>query len=127
MINSGQVTVNNDAAVPLTTNVVINGTAITHVPGSTDIILAPNQTYWVFYEASSGVGTGTAQLEFQLNGAIVPGTQSRATSQPSGSMTVLTSGAILTTGADPNVLTLVNTAGGARNILGANVNIIKLQ
>ncbi|MGR6008327.1 hypothetical protein ACT7CZ_05445 [Bacillus cereus] len=113
MINSGQVTVNNDAAVPLTTNVVINGTAITHVPGSTDIILAPNQTYWVFYEASSGVGTGTAQLEFQLNGAIVPGTQSRATSQPSGSMTVLTSGAILTTGADPNVLTLVNTAGGS--------------
>ncbi|PEA85701.1 hypothetical protein CON71_34270 [Bacillus thuringiensis] len=127
MTNSGTVTVNNNAAVPLTTNVVINGTAITHVPGSTDIMLAPNQTYWIFYEASSGVGTGTAQLEFHLNGAIVPGTQTRATNQPSGSTTELSTGAILNTGAGPNILTLVNTAGGARDILGSNVNIIKLQ
>ena len=111
----------------MSTNVVINGTAISHVPGSTDIMLAPNQTYWVFYEASSGVGTGTAQLEFQLNGSLVLGTQASATNQPANSTTSLSSGAILQTGANPNVLTLVNTAGGARNIIGTNVNIIKLQ
>ncbi|WP_242311859.1 hypothetical protein [Bacillus cereus group sp. BfR-BA-01331] len=56
----------------MSTNVVINGTAITHVPGSIDILLAPNQTYWIFYEAESGVGTGTVQLEFHLNGSLVP-------------------------------------------------------
>lgn len=80
-----------------------------------------------FYEATSGVGTGTAQLEFQLNGSLVLGTQASATNQPASSTTSLSSGAILTTGTDPNVLTLVNSAGGSRAISGTNVNIIKLQ
>ncbi|PFZ89568.1 hypothetical protein COL83_21825 [Bacillus wiedmannii] len=111
----------------MSTNVVINGTAITHVPGSTDIMLAPNQTYWVFYETTSGVGTGTAALEFQLNGSLVLGTQTSATNQPASSTTSLSTGAILQTGAGPNVLTLVNVAGGSRAISGTNINIIKLQ
>ncbi|PGK29020.1 hypothetical protein CN907_27830, partial [Bacillus anthracis] len=73
------------------------------------------------------VGTGTAQLQFNLNGTIVPGTQTSATNQPANSTVDLSSGAILVTGAGTNVLTLVNTAPGSRNITGANVNIIKLQ
>ncbi len=62
-----------------------------------------------FFESKSGVGTGTAELEFQLNGTIVSGTQSRATNQKGGSTVSLSSRAVLSTGAAPNILTLVNT------------------
>ncbi|PIE91822.1 hypothetical protein [Bacillus fungorum] len=51
-------TVNNTAAIPLTTNNLINGTAITHVPGSTDIMLSPNQTYFATYELQAFIPSG---------------------------------------------------------------------
>ncbi|PGK33500.1 hypothetical protein CN907_25520 [Bacillus anthracis] len=111
----------------MATNAVINGTAITHTAGSTDILLSPNQTYWIFFESESGVGTGTAELEFQLNGTIVSGTQSRATNQTSGSTVSLSSGAVLSTGAAPNILTLVNNSGGVRTLTGTNINIVRIQ
>ncbi|MDF9504275.1 hypothetical protein P5808_24865 [Bacillus cereus] len=39
----------------------------------------------------------------------------------------LSSQVVINTGADPNILTLNNTSGGARDITGANINIIKIQ
>ncbi|MDI6508830.1 collagen-like protein, partial [Bacillus wiedmannii] len=57
-------TINDGQAVPLLTNEVLNGTAISHTPGSTVISLAPNQTYWVFYEANVTLANnGDAALE----------------------------------------------------------------
>ncbi|PFZ93240.1 hypothetical protein COL83_15360 [Bacillus wiedmannii] len=127
MINSASQNIADGAAVPLATNAEINGTAITHTAGSTDISLSPNQTYWIFFESESGVGTGTAELEFQLNGTIVGGTQSRATNQTGGSTVSLSSGAVLSTGAAPNILTLVNNSGGVRTLTGTNINIVRIQ
>ncbi|PFI78853.1 hypothetical protein [Bacillus cereus] len=45
-VNVSTINVAPQAKVPLTTNVTLNGTAINRVPGSTDILLAPNQTYY---------------------------------------------------------------------------------
>ncbi|MFB2549166.1 hypothetical protein [Bacillus sp. OTC-L18] len=73
--NAATQTVAAGAAVPLAFNNVVNGTAITYVPGSTDIVLAPNQTYYVSYEAESTIGTaGFVQLQLNLNGSLVGGT-----------------------------------------------------
>ncbi|WP_240688200.1 hypothetical protein [Bacillus sp. BH2] len=73
--NAATQTVAAGAAVPLAFNNVVNGTAITYVPGSTDIVLAPNQTYYVSYEAESTIGTaGSVQLQLNLNGSLVGGT-----------------------------------------------------
>ncbi|MGE1043948.1 exosporium leader peptide-containing protein [Bacillus wiedmannii] len=127
IINSASQNIADGAAVPLATNAEINGTAITHIAGSTDISLSPNQTYWIFFESESGVGTGTAELEFQLNGTLVGGTQSRATNQAGGSTVSLSSGAVLSTGAAPNILTLVNILGGVRTLTGTNINIVRIQ
>ncbi|PFI75193.1 hypothetical protein COI83_30145 [Bacillus cereus] len=130
MVNPPTVTVAAGAAVPLATNLTINGTAITHTPGSTDIMLAPNQTYYIAYEATSNIEAGgNAQLEFQLNGTLVSGTQSSVSglgTLPTTASFSLSSGSVINTGAGPNILTLNNTSGGARNITGANINIVKL-
>ncbi|PFZ91317.1 hypothetical protein COL83_17865 [Bacillus wiedmannii] len=124
-------------AVSFNTNSVINGTAISHTPGSTNITLAPNQTYYAFYEASSNLGfadQGTAILQLELNGALLNGTQSEVNlSQtatnfpPDFTRLSLSSGAVFNTGAGANTLTLVNASGHAVDVEGANINIIKLQ
>ncbi|PGK31775.1 hypothetical protein CN907_26950 [Bacillus anthracis] len=119
-------TVNNTAAIPLTTNNLINGTAITHVPGSTDIMLAPNQTYFATYELQAFIPSGgVADVQLQLNGILVGGTDSRAIGTP-GDATVLTSSAVINTGAGPSILTLNNLSGQPLTLEGVNVNIIKL-
>ncbi|MGI8239629.1 hypothetical protein [Bacillus wiedmannii] len=129
--NAATQTVAAGAAVPLALNNVINGTAITYVPGSTDIVLAPNQTYHVSYEAESSIGsTGSAQLQLNLNGSLVGGIQASASGLGTLHATAtqsLSSQAVINTGAGPNILTLNNTSGGTRDITGANINIIKLQ
>ncbi|WP_257149143.1 hypothetical protein [Bacillus cereus] len=74
IINPAIVQVGDGNAVPLTFKSVINGTAISHTPGSTDITLAPNQTYYAFYEASTNLGfadQGTAILQLELNGTLL--------------------------------------------------------
>ncbi|PIE93932.1 hypothetical protein CO726_18700 [Bacillus fungorum] len=125
------------AAVAFTFNSVINGTAISHTPGSTDITLAPNQTYYAFYEASSNLGfqnQGTAILQLELNGILLNGSQSEVNlSQtatnfpPDFTRLSLSSGAVFNTGSGTNILTLVNASGHALDVEGANINIIKLQ
>lgn len=45
------------APIPLDTNVTLNGTSITHTPGSTDILLAPNETYYITYRTKAELTT----------------------------------------------------------------------
>ncbi len=122
-------------AVPLTNNNVINGALISHVAGSTDITLAPNQTYYVTYEAATNLGfanQGTSILELQLNGGILGGTQSEfnlvglSPTFPVSTRVSQSSSAVINTGAGANILTLVNTSGHALDVEGTNINIVKL-
>ncbi|PFZ91316.1 hypothetical protein COL83_17870 [Bacillus wiedmannii] len=122
--------------VPLSTNNLINGTAITHVPGSPFIILDPNQTYFVTYEASTNLGfadQGTSILQFELDGSLVGGTQSEfnlaglSANFPVATRVSQSSDAVITTGAAPGVLTLVNASGHALNVEGTNINIVKIE
>ncbi|WP_028546435.1 collagen-like protein [Paenibacillus taiwanensis] len=123
------VTVASGANVPLISNDVINGTAITHTPGSTDIMLAPNQTYYISYQADVSVGTGAGQLAFDLNGILVPGSGSSfsgAGSLPANAQFSVSAGAVINTGAGPNVLTLNNLSTESKTINGATVQVVKL-
>ncbi|WP_036697057.1 hypothetical protein [Paenibacillus taiwanensis] len=125
--NGASVNVAGGGSIPLTNNAEINGTAITHVVGSPNILLAPNQTYFATFETTANVGTnGSAAVELDLNGSLIAGTQSSAAGLPAGSSTVLTSSAVFTTGAGPNVLTITNPQGTATSYLGTNINIIKI-
>ncbi|MES9738844.1 hypothetical protein ABWK46_16140 [Peribacillus frigoritolerans] len=59
--------------IPLDTNQLINGTAISHITPLTTIFLAPNQTYSVEYSVygtpSAGDGLNAA---LRLNGSVLP-------------------------------------------------------
>lgn len=134
--NPAIVTVADGAAVPLTINNLINGTAITHVPGSTDIVLAPNQTYFATYETATNLGfanQGTSLVQFNLDGTLVGGTQSEynlaglSPTFPVSTRVSQSSDAVITTGAVPSVLTLVNVSGHALDFEGTNINIVKIQ
>ncbi|MDI6680117.1 collagen-like protein, partial [Bacillus wiedmannii] len=123
-------------AVPLSTNNLINGTAITHVPGSPFIILDPNQTYFISYEASTNLGfadQGTSILQFELDGALVGGTQSEfnlaglSANFPVATRVSQSSDAVINTGAAPGVLTLTNASGHALDVEGTNINIVKIE
>ncbi|HDR6271878.1 TPA: collagen-like repeat preface domain-containing protein [Bacillus cereus] len=122
--------------VPLSTNNLINGTAITHVPGSPFITLDPNQTYFISYEASTNLGfadQGTSILQFELDGSLVGGTQSEfnlaglSANFPVATRISQSSDAVINTGAAPSVLTLVNASGHALNVEGTNINIVKIE
>ncbi|PGR85446.1 hypothetical protein, partial [Bacillus thuringiensis] len=111
-------------------------TAITHVPGSPFIILDPNQTYFVTYEASTNLGfanQGTSILQFELDGALVGGTQSEfnlaglSPTFPVATRVSQSSDAVITTGPAPGVLTLVNASGHDLNVEGTNINIVKIE
>ncbi|PFI81508.1 hypothetical protein COI83_14115 [Bacillus cereus] len=124
------------AAVPLAINNLINGTAITHVAGSPFIILDPNQTYFATYEASTNLGfanQGTSILQFELDGVLVGGTQSEfnlaglSPTFPVATRVSQSSDAVITTGAAPGVLTLVNASGHALDVEGTNINIVKIE
>ncbi|WP_165365635.1 collagen-like repeat preface domain-containing protein [Bacillus albus] len=134
--NPATVQVADGAPVPLSTNNLINGTAITHVPGSPFIILDPNQTYFVSYEASTNLGfanQGTSILELDLDGTLVGGTQSEfnlaglSPTFPVATRVSQSSDAVITTGAAPGVLTLVNVSGHALDVEGTNINIVKIE
>ncbi|WP_257208253.1 MULTISPECIES: hypothetical protein [Bacillus cereus group] len=120
----------------MSTNFVINGTAISHVPGAEIISLAPNQTYFATYELASNLGNnneGTALFQFELNGNIVGGTQSSSNlvglnvNNPDAIRQTLSSSAVITTGAGVSDLTLVNNSGHAVTMEGANINIVKIE
>ncbi|AOR24948.2 collagen-like protein [Clostridium taeniosporum] len=116
--------------IPLTTNVVINGTAITHTAGSTDIVLAPNQQYLVVYRAvgfDTGLPAGSYyNLNLTLDGILVGGTDAGSTSTGTPPSPEMTGTAIVNTGAGPNILQLINASGGTRTFDDVQISIVKL-
>ncbi|WP_028545088.1 collagen-like triple helix repeat-containing protein [Paenibacillus taiwanensis] len=89
---------------------------ITAAIPTTDILLAPNSTFWVTYDASlqytSAGSSFTTRLE--LNGTPVPGSSNVSVGGGVGARENFANSAIIVTGAGPNVLRLVydgNTVG----------------
>ncbi|MFE6707654.1 collagen-like protein [Bacillus thuringiensis] len=126
-VTNDTITVPTGALVPLATNETLNGTAITHVPGSTNIILAPNQTYYADYQTASGSSTGQIGLVFDLNGTFINGTSTNSnagvTLPQTGS---ISAGTVFNTGPGVNVLTLRNSVAVDQTMNGVIVNVIKL-
>ncbi|WP_242307450.1 hypothetical protein [Bacillus cereus group sp. BfR-BA-01331] len=97
--------------------------------------MAPNQTY--YEKASTNLrfaDQGTAILQLQLKGAVLNGSQSElnlsqtaTNSPPNVTSLSLSSSAVFNTGAGTSILTLVNASGHAIDVVGDNINIIKLQ
>ncbi|MCS7460546.1 collagen-like protein [Paenibacillus doosanensis] len=96
--------------VPLTTNYSINGLAISHLPDTTDILLAPGHTYQVVYtfEGVPGVGRNL-QANLLLNGSPVPGSEAvnQMTSNPNPELAVGIS-IVTTAGISPSILQVNN-------------------
>ncbi|PFY29254.1 hypothetical protein, partial [Bacillus toyonensis] len=122
------VAVANNTAIPLATNVVINGTDIIHSPGSTDITLSPNHTYYVYYSVA-GLGLIAQSFVTQLfsGGIGVVGSLSASVSGVSiGQQLTNTQAVIINTGITPSILQLRNISGGSRNVAHVTVTIIEL-
>ncbi|PFK10525.1 hypothetical protein COI98_24070 [Bacillus cereus] len=126
VINTGSNSV--VATIPLATNVVINGTDIIHSPGSTDITLGPNHTYYVYYSVA-GLNL-IAQIfvtQLFLGGVGVVGSLSASVSGVSiGQQLTNTQAVIINTGIAPSILQLRNISGGSRNVAHVTVTIIEL-
>ncbi|OAB35635.1 hypothetical protein PMSD_13045 [Paenibacillus macquariensis subsp. defensor] len=121
------------AGIPLTDNHTLNGTAITHVNGSPDIFLAPNQTYYITYRTKAEIATPgnfIGNVGLQLNGTIIPSTNSQMQSLPGASqgITSLLSNTIINTPAGaPSLLNLVNLEGATDTFDFTTVTVVKLQ
>ncbi|MED2800906.1 hypothetical protein P4244_25815, partial [Bacillus thuringiensis] len=93
-------------ALPLDTNGVINGTDISHIPPSTNVLLAPNHTYLVEYTVTAIPVNTKLTIFLSINGIAVPGSGFDDTSSEVTQIT-RTSGAIInTTGNVPSTLTV---------------------
>ncbi|PEW70572.1 hypothetical protein CN448_10330, partial [Bacillus cereus] len=116
------------ASVPFTVNAELNGTAISHIPGSTNIILAPNQTYYASYQITSSSSNGNVGYQLSLNGNIISGSGASASqAAPSPVEASLSASAVFSTGNAPNILTLDGSVNVVQNGEGAVLNVIKLQ
>ncbi|MEB9625146.1 beta-propeller fold lactonase family protein, partial [Bacillus cereus] len=123
------VAVANNTAIPLATNVVINGTDIIHSPGSTDITLGPNHTYYVYYSvAGLNLIAQSFVTQLFLGGVGVVGSLSASVSGVSiGQQLTNTQAVIINTGIAPSILQLRNISGGSRNVAHVTVTIIELM
>ncbi|MGG0525790.1 collagen-like protein, partial [Bacillus pumilus] len=126
--NATTFTVASGASVPLLVNGTLNGTAISHTPGSTDIILAPNQTYYASFQITSSSTLGNVGFELDLNGSVIGGSSTNSTTiAPAPTTTSLSASAVFNTGSGSNILTLNNSIGVTQTANGAIVNVIKLE
>lgn len=110
------------------TNGPIGGTAISHVPGSTDIILNETGVYSATYMVSAAAQN---QFSLWLNGTVIAGSRYGSGNNPQSRRT--TGQAIFTVITVPSILTLRNdnssgpitldpTAGGA--LLGTSASVL---
>jgi hypothetical protein len=129
IVNPGSQIVANNTAIPLSTNLVINGASITHTPGTAQIQLAPGQTFLAIYEtAVTTAPSVTAQVVFQLNGIPIPGSESVSAVSTTGLGLELNSQAIINTPlVGSSILTLVNTSGDSATFSGTNITITRLS
>ncbi|CUB55106.1 hypothetical protein BN2127_JRS10_03088 [Bacillus subtilis] len=130
MSNATNVALAGNASVPFVTNNVINGTAITHAAGSTDIVLAPNQTYYAIWNSNAN---SLAAGELRAFALYLNGTQLTASLQSvanTGTNTPIQpavgGSTVFNTGAGANILTLRNALATATTIAAPSVTVIKL-
>ncbi|HDR8033298.1 TPA: collagen-like protein [Bacillus cereus] len=128
--NATNVALAGNASVPFVTNNVINGTAITHAAGSTDIVLAPNQTYYAIWNSNTN---SLAAGELRAFALYLNGTQLTASLQSvanTGTNTPIQpavgGSTVFNTGAGANILTLRNALATATTIAAPSVTVIKL-
>ncbi|PFK28199.1 hypothetical protein COI98_00050 [Bacillus cereus] len=122
------ISVANNTAIPLATNVVINGTDIIHSPGSTDITLGPNHTYYVYYSvAGLNLIAQSFVTQLFLGGVGVVGSLSASVSGLSIAQQLTnTQAVIINTGITSSILQLRNISGGSRTVAHVTVTIIEL-
>ncbi|MFJ7732113.1 hypothetical protein ACIQXF_09490 [Lysinibacillus sp. NPDC097231] len=120
------------APIPLDTNITLNGTSITHDPGSTNILLAPNETYYITYRTKAELTTAgniIGHTALTLNGTVIPGTDSQMQSLPNapqGITSLISNTIINTSGGAPSVLNLVNLEAVTRRFDITTVTVVKL-
>lgn len=140
-LNAPTTVVGPNMPIPLDTNQLINGTAISHIPPSPIILLAPNQTYSVEYSVYGSAPAGSGlNVALRLNGTtVLPFSEATndfnfvlPTPFPMGA----SGGAIInTTGNSPNTLEVFNQAPTGPTTFRSNppffravsVRIIKLS
>ncbi|MDS1004505.1 collagen-like protein, partial [Clostridium sporogenes] len=119
--------------VPLDTNILLSPN-ITHVAGSTDIILAQG-IYLVEYNVYSRAVSGTnVSVRLNLNGSEVPGSRVIRTTVPVNQNVDLSSGAIINAPSASNILQMAaNSVGGnifsfvfASTVPNVSLRIVKL-
>lgn len=113
--------------IPLTANSIINGTDISHELGSSDIILAPNQTYLAILELEINNFT-LYEIGFRLNNNLLSqkGIQVISSRDNISPSLLSTSTTFSTPTGNPSILQIFNLSYKPINISGANFSIIKI-
>ncbi|MFB5764079.1 hypothetical protein [Paenibacillus medicaginis] len=112
------------AAVPLGAHTAANGTAITHVFGSPQIVLEANQTYQATYSGTVRVANGGAIIAFKLNGVRI-GFTSSFSSLTNGTNLSFSNTVIFSTTGE-SILTVNNMNAVDQTFVTLNVSVVKL-
>ncbi|RAS78205.1 hypothetical protein [Priestia endophytica] len=113
--------------IHLTANSIINGTDISHKLGSSDIILAANQTYLAILELEINNFT-FYEIGFRLNNNLLPqkGTQVISSRDNISPSLLSTSTTFSTPTGSPSILQIFNLSYKPINISGVTFSIIKI-
>ncbi|MGF2623885.1 collagen-like protein [Bacillus cereus] len=107
-----------------------NSTDITAAVPTTDIILAPNSTYWVTYDGNfrnDATGGSNFNVNLLLDGAVVPGSGSQIDITDVGDRDAFSNTAIITTGANPSILQLQYFGNSGTGVTVNGINIFKMM
>ncbi|WP_223127962.1 hypothetical protein [Pasteuria penetrans] len=120
-------------AIPLTVNFTPSNSFFFHVPGSTQITVAPNEIYWINYNLSAGGRCQDLISILRLNGFFLLGSESSSDllslNQLQGHI-VLHGGCIVHTNKNASVLELVVFDASSGDHVGTknvNIRIFKLS
>lgn len=118
------------AALTFDTNVIIEGTGVTHAEGSSNITLTESGTYLVSYSVSAtsaaDVATPlTVSVQLNQNGTEVPGSRTTATIAAAGQVEQLIRTVLVNVAAAPVTLTLVSNNPNA-SFSNASISVLKL-
>ncbi|MFM9277984.1 hypothetical protein [Paenibacillus jiagnxiensis] len=123
-VNTTPQPVTFDTPIPLGNNTVQGGNAITHVDGTTDIVLNPNQTYEATYVVGQiADAQGNAGVGLYLDGQGIAGSGTFTQGFPPGSVANLSGSAIFQT-TTTSTLTLNSFTNSTVNT--TRVNVVKL-
>ena len=104
-----------------------NGTAITHVPATSDVQLTGSGTYLVMYRtAATGTAGDTAQTELYLNGAPVAGSRASAVLADGTASELAASTLVSVPENSTSTLRLTNTGTAAEDFANSTMNIVRI-